>query len=593
MKRLLVLAVTALAAGVMPAAAQSKSAQADGAPRLSRDWKRATSGDLIAVGDASEKTLREAVDEIASFRAAFKHLYPTWRLDSPVPYRVVRFQSPTALQRYAPRDERGRPRQFVSGYFGSYPDLNVIALGGGSTDVVFHEFAHSFVSRNFHSLPMWLNEGLAEFHATFEADWKKGRSLMGRAPANRLTALRRWQFMPIKEVVLATPADIGKFWRAGDRIQMFYAESWALVHYLHIGRRQNAPGAFGRLVAALERGTPAEQAFQESFGVTIDQIDDELRRYIRNPTFLAMSFDLLQHGAGALVIEPMTEADVKYIQGDMLNRVGVFEDAEKDLTSALALDPAHLSARVALAAARVGQDRASEAVGMLQGIVQAAPTNFAATYQLARALAVSNHHLEALEVFTRATKLLDASPDAWYGLSLSALALGRGAHANAAMSLVQQRRTDPGWYRARAYAALRIGLDAAAAADARQYLAEAGWDADTVYAALVAAIAHRRLNQQADASEMLDNARRAANVPEWTVTVIDYLDDRLSVEAILKKARDIGEKTEAHAYIGLLAAAAGRHDEALLHLRWVRDQGARNYVEYGMAKAELKRLEAR
>lgn len=60
---------------------------------------------------------------------------------------------------------------------------------------------------------------------------------------------------------------------------------------------------------------------------------------------------------------------------------------------------------------------------MLQGIVQAAPTNFAATYQLARALAVSDHHLEALDVFTRAAKLLDASPDAWYGLSLSALAL--------------------------------------------------------------------------------------------------------------------------------------------------------------------------
>jgi hypothetical protein len=54
-----------------------------------------------------------------------------------VPYRVIRFQSPGALRRYAPRDERGRPQQFVGGYFSSDPDLNVIALGGGSTDVVF------------------------------------------------------------------------------------------------------------------------------------------------------------------------------------------------------------------------------------------------------------------------------------------------------------------------------------------------------------------------------------------------------------------------------------------------------------------------
>lgn len=106
----------------------------------------------------------------------------------------------------------------------------------------------------------------------------------------------------------------------------------------------------------------------------------------------------------------------------------------------------------------------------------------------------------------------------------------------------RQRRTNPGWYRARAYAALRIGLDAAAAADARKSLAEAGWDADTVYAALVAAIAHRRVNQRAEAAEMLDNARRAANVPEWTLAVIDYLDGRLSAEVIVKKARDVGRR---------------------------------------------------
>ena len=72
MKRLLVLVVTALAVGVMPAAAQSKSSPVDAARRLSKDWKRATSGDLVAVGNTSEKTLREAVDEIVSFRAAFK-----------------------------------------------------------------------------------------------------------------------------------------------------------------------------------------------------------------------------------------------------------------------------------------------------------------------------------------------------------------------------------------------------------------------------------------------------------------------------------------------------------------------------------------
>jgi tetratricopeptide (TPR) repeat protein len=591
MKGLLVAVIAAVVAGVLPAGAQSASERQQGAVRLNKDWKRVSSGDVTAVGDASEKTLREALAQIASFRAAFKQLYPTWRLDSPVPYRVVRFQNPETLRRFAPRDEKGRPQQFVGGYFSSGADLNIIALGGGSTDVVFHEFTHSFVSRNFHSLPMWLNEGLADFHATFEADWQKGRSLMGRPPAARLTALRRGHFMPLKEVVLANSADIAKFWRLGDRIAMFYAESWALVHYLHIGRRDNKPGAFGRFVSAIERGTPVEQAFQESFGATIEQIDGELRRYIRNPLFLAINFELARNDAASVAVEPMTEADVKYIQGDLLNRVGAFEEADKEVANALALDPAHVPARVALANARLGLDRGPEAIDTLKAIVEQSPSSFAATYHLARALAASDRHLEALEAYSRATKLVDGSPNAWYGLSVSAMALGRVAHSNAAMTLAQQRRADPGWYRTRAYAALSLGLDAAAAADARKYLALAGWEGDTVYAALVAAIAHRRLNQLSEAAEILESARHAANVPEWTFSVIDYLDDRLSSEAILKKARDIGEKTEAHAYVGFKAAAAGRKEEALTHFRWVLDQGARNYVEFGMAKAELKRLE--
>lgn len=261
MKRLLVVLIATFTVGVMPPGAQS-APEGQGALRLNKDWKRVSSGDVVAVGDASEKTLREAVAQIASFRAAFTQLYPSWRLDSPVPYRVVRFQSPEALRRYAPRDEKGRPQQFVGGYFSSDADLNVIALGGGSTDVVFHELTHAFLSRNFHSLPQWLNEGLAEFHATFDADWQKGLSLIGRAPVGRLTSLRRGPFMPLKEVVLASSADIAKFWRLGNRIEMFYAESWALVHYLRIGRRENKPGAFGQFVTAIERGRRPSRPFR-------------------------------------------------------------------------------------------------------------------------------------------------------------------------------------------------------------------------------------------------------------------------------------------------------------------------------------------
>ena len=287
----------------------------------------------------------------------------------------------------------------------------------------------------------------------------------------------------------------------------------------------------------------------------------------------------------------MTEADERFIRGDMLSRAGAFGDAEEELSKALAVDPGHVQARLALAGVRLGQDRAAETLDTLHRIVQAAPASFLAAYRFATALAASDRHVEALEMYSRATTLLDASPYAWYGASLSALALGRVAQANATMAQVQQRSKDSGWYRRRAYDALRLGLDAAAAADARTFLAQSGWDADSVYAAFVAALAHQRLGQPHEAAAILEAARSTANIPAWTLAVADYLDDRLTADALLGRAASTGEKTEAHAYIGFRSAIAGRVDEALAHFRWVHEQGARNYPEFAMAKAELRRLE--
>ncbi len=53
----------------------------------------------------------------------------------------------------------------------------------------------------------------------------------------------------------------------------------------------------------------------------------------------------------------------------------------------------------------------------------------------------------------------------------------------------------------------------------------------------------------------------------------------------------VGERTEAHTYIGITQHIAGNVDEALTHFNWVIRQGARNYTEYELAKDEIRRIE--
>ena len=591
MKRLLLLLVTAI--GSMAVLAGADHDRQAGASRLSKTWTRVIAGDVVALGDASEKTLRERVEQIASFRAALTQLYPDMRVDSPVPYRVVLFPTVGALRPYVPRDDKGRPRPYVSGYFGGDSDLNVIAVAGRDKSVVFHELAHSVLSRNFQSLPEWLEEGLAEFHSTFDADRQKKQGLVGLAPATRLRSLRRLPYLPISDFILATRGDLDKLWRDSARTETVYAEAWALVHYLQIGRRSSAPGAFGRFVAALGRGMQAAQAFRATFGATVEQIDEELRQYVRHTAFAARTVDLAPQGTTTVLAEPMTEADVSFIRGDLLARVGAFDEAEKQLTNALALDAGHVDAMVALAGVHLGEGRTTEALQALEEIVKSGSASYLATHRLASALAASDRHLDAIEMYSRATTLLDTSAGPWYGVSLSSLALGRESQADAAMSHVQQRRPDPAWYLRRARDALGLGLDAPAAADARRFLAQVGWDADTVIAAFIAALADQRLKRPQAAAEILETARKTPHLTAWSRALIDYLDDRLPSAALVARAATAREKTEAHAYVGLRSAIAGQVDEALLHLRWVRDRGVRSSAAFGMARSELKRLEVR
>jgi hypothetical protein len=56
-------------------------------------------------------------------------------------------------------------------------------------------------------------------------------------------------------------------------------------------------------------------------------------------------------------------------------------------------------------------------------------------------------------------------------------------------------------------------------------------------------------------------------------------------------ARDDGERTEAHTYVGLSDLHAGRVAEAKAHFTWVKDRGTRTYAEYELAKQTLARLE--
>jgi lipoprotein NlpI len=109
--------------------------------------------------------------------------------------------------------------------------------------------------------------------------------------------------------------------------------------------------------------------------------------------------------------------------------------------------------------------------------------------------------------------------------------------------------------------------------------------------AFLGAISLWRLDRRAEADALLAEVRPDLAADSWPLVVMDFVQGKLAADRFLSKARDVEQQTEAHAYVGFKLLHEGRRNEALTHLRWVKERGTSAFVEHGMAVAELKRLE--
>ncbi len=151
----------------------------------------------------------------------------------------------------------------------------------------------------------------------------------------------------------------------------------------------------------------------------------------------------------------------------------------------------------------------------------------------------------------------------------------------------------PSWDLARTYEAYRQGLGVYVAGAARAYLKAAGWaDRSSPYAAFAGVLGFMRDARADEAAALAAEIDAHTADDEWPGQVAGFLRATTSARALIERASSDRERTEAHAYVGLVASAAGRRDEALEHLRWVTTQGDHNMVEYRWSLAELARLEA-
>lgn len=562
------------------------------------NWTQLRTQNFTIIGNASERDMRKVALQLEEFRYTISLLLPKAKVTTNIPTVVVLFKNHDSFKPFKPL-YKGKVQENVGGYFQRTADINYIALtaetrGLNPLEVIFHEYEHFVIDNNLNRAPLWFNEGMAEFYSTFEPADDGSKISLGAPIARHILELRQGTLLPLDK--LLNVSQKSPEYNERGKVGMFYAQSWVLIHYLMLGEEGKRRPQLGQFIANLNGNLSIEENFRQSFQTDYQTMQKELRQYISRFTFPAVTYTFkkkLDYAKDADVTA-VSEAEATARLGDMLMRTGRAEEAGKRLQQAIALDDHCAAAYLSLGELRLRERKLTEAKPLIEKALALEANNYQAHYLYGTILDEEDQIESAMSEYRKSAALKPDIAKPHVGLAYDFLRLKHEDEAMASFQkAVQLDPRDPNIRRARSYIYLRIGKGFSAAMDATMYLRQQGWrDTHSQYMALIAVLGSRQAHRDADAARFLNDAASKCDTAEWPYPVIRYLSGELKESDLFSLAADNDKQTEAHAYIGLDLSLKGNTKAALDHLKWVKENGNKNFVEYTLALAETERLES-
>ncbi len=280
-------------------------------PPLAGDWMRVRTSNFIVEGDVGEKRLKEVARRCEQFREVLGGQWAESMTAVPAPVTVVAFAYMRDQARFdqavfESRAAQGSPR-------GPVMSLALESSANEVYDSVYAVYVNLVLSRITPKLPRWLQTGLLGYYSTFSVT-RGGRAARVGLPLGQqaMNYLRSGRPIPLAELIAA---DASTRQSPGNQMAgRFWAQSWALVHYLQLGSPARAAQAkaFMKRVASGEPGVPA---FNGAFP-DVEQLEKELNDYIFRAAFLyqELSFEKPIAAAETYRVSRMPKEDVDEVR---------------------------------------------------------------------------------------------------------------------------------------------------------------------------------------------------------------------------------------------------------------------------------------
>lgn len=269
----------------LAAVAGASGAATEVFPGEGAKWRHLQSPHFELYSGAGEGESRELLRSLELLRAAF---LVSFRLEErrPLPVTVFYFGRERDFRAYVPAADRKNDR-FAGFYVGRADRATILMVPredeADARRTIYHEYVHHLMKVTEENPPPWFNEGIAELFSTIEEERDFLR--IGRAIPRRIAELQQARLMPLEEL-FAVKRDSPVF-REGRHMGLFYAQSWALLHFCHLGISDLPKDRLDRFLDAARSPSLADdpgklrELARDFLGMDLRELNEKIGSYAR------------------------------------------------------------------------------------------------------------------------------------------------------------------------------------------------------------------------------------------------------------------------------------------------------------------------
>jgi tetratricopeptide (TPR) repeat protein len=302
-------------------------------------WFEARSQNFVIVCNAGDKQARKTAVQFEQIRALFRK-YLEIASEHPTPViTIMAAKDENSLKELLPEYWATKGHTHPAGIYFTALEQHEIALmldapGQNPYETVYHEYYHSLTIPYMPNLPVWIAEGLADFFGNSQVVGDK--AYMGEPDDGLIYELRQNSLIPLN--VLFNVDHSSPYYNESAKTSIFYAESWALIHYLMLGDKQAHRSMLLAYLTALGQGATSEQAAEKSFG-DLKQLQKALSRYIDGSQFYSLNAPAPAVPETDIKVRELTDAEADAYLGAFQAIRQHPQEAEPLLQEAIQMEP--------------------------------------------------------------------------------------------------------------------------------------------------------------------------------------------------------------------------------------------------------------